>query len=65
MKVKINKEIFRYHSLQKALAAYKGYAEFSISEEQDSWVVELAKCRYDESLTAKEFENYLIGVENT
>ncbi len=32
---------------------------------QNNAVITFLKCKYDENLTIKEFENYMIGLENS
>lgn len=44
---------------------YKNYALTSVSYKRDYAVITFWKCRYDEEQTIKEFENYMIGVENS
>ena len=63
--LKLNREIYFIQNIQEALLAYKDYADINIKE--SATIVELSfkKCLYDENMTVREFENYLIGLENS
>ena len=60
----ICKELYNFISLQKTVAAYKGFATIDIIEEDSVWSIRFVKCKYGTERTMKEFENYLIGVVN-
>lgn len=44
---------------------YKNYAAMSVQYKQEYAIITFWKCKYDEDQTIKEFENYMIGVENS
>ncbi len=62
--LRISKEIYDEKSLSGAVEAYKGFAEIKIEDIGESWTVSFEKCINGEQITVKEFENYLIGIEN-
>lgn len=62
--LKLNREIYSLGSIQQAAHAYKDFAQIKISDEREAITVSFANCKYDEARTLREFENYLIGIEN-
>lgn len=64
-KVKINRDIYSDRAIQFAMSAYKSYAVMTINYKKDYAVITFWKCKYDEAQTIKEFENYMIGAENS
>ena len=44
--------------------AYTDYAKMTLLENDRTWTLDFDECKYDEMRTIKEFENYLIGLEN-
>lgn len=60
----LRKDIYSFESIIKTINSYAGYAEFDISDDGEYISVMFYNCRYDEQRTIKEFENYLIGMEN-
>ena len=62
--LQIRKEIYSAQSVLDAVAAYSGYARISVIEEAKYIQVSFTDCKYDEIRTVKEYENYLIGLEN-
>ena len=64
-KIRINKAIFSDEAIQITIKAYNGYANMSVESRDKYAIVTFQDCKYDEELTAKEFENYLIGIENS
>lgn len=63
--IEIHSEIYRYKSVMRAISAYNGLAKIKLVKNDNYYVLEFDQCKYDEDRTIKEFENYLIGVENT
>lgn len=57
-------DIYTESRIVKAIEAYKNYADISISRNPLSYILTFTNCRYDVELTIKEFENYLICLEN-
>ncbi len=64
-KLLLRRDIYSLESINKAIDSYTGFAEFDISDDGDYISIVFNNCRYDEQRTMKEFENYLIGMENT
>ncbi len=64
-KLKINRSIYSDESIEKTMKIYKKHAMTTVSYKSNYAIVIFWKCRYDEVQTIKEFENYMIGVENT
>ena len=60
----IKKDLYSYKYLKQAIQDYSEYCSTTIIEYPDKWILVFNKCKYDEDLTVKEFENYLIGLEN-
>jgi hypothetical protein len=47
------------------MEAYKGYAVMTVNYQKEYAALTFWKCKYDEDQTTKEFENYMIGIENS
>lgn len=62
--LRLNKSIYTYTNLIRAVRDYQGYANIVLKEEDRYWHLTFTDCRYDLSLTIKEFENHLIEIEN-
>ena len=62
--LKLNKDIYSNHRIVNAISAYSGFAEMEMHNRGKHWLIVFLNCKYDEELTIKEFENYLIGLEN-
>ena len=60
----LNTEIYSLSNVEKARRAYKDYATVLIRNRDNKLRAYFLHCRYDENQTIKEFENYLIGLEN-
>lgn len=63
--IRINREIYSDNAIKSTMAAYKNHAVTTVQYKCDYAVVTFWKCKYDEEQTIKEFENYMIGVENS
>ena len=63
-KLRINRSIYSDDTIEKTIKAYKNHAIIVVTYKQQYANVIFLKCKYDEDLTIKEFENYMIGVEN-
>ena len=59
-----NLEIYSYESIKKTEQAYKDYARIKETRTDSAVILRFDKCKYPEDITVKEFENYLICVEN-
>ena len=47
------------------MMVYKNHAVTTVQYKCDYAIITFWKCKYDEEQTIKEFENYMIGVENS
>ena len=64
MELKISKQIYARSSIDTAVSAFRNHAKIQIRETLSYWCLLFRHCKYDPKLTMKEFENYLIGLEN-
>lgn len=64
-KVKYNRAVYSDETILQAIKVYQDYAIISVKFRSDYAVVTFGKCRYNEDQTVKEFENYMIGIENS
>ncbi len=64
-RITVNLEIYSDESIRKAIQAYCTLAKISIKQKKEQAIITFWHCKYDEDRTAKEFENYLIGIENS
>ena len=60
----LHTEIYSEDKINQVQAVYREYAIITKSLVGQYWILKFDNCRYDEALTIKEFENYLIGLEN-
>ena len=64
-KLQLSKDVYSYEKLRKVKAIYSDYAQIHVVPEKKHWLVLFTRCTYGEDETVREFENYLIGLENT
>lgn len=64
MTLQLNKELFELSIIMIGIEAYKCLTNAVVSEADQYWKVDFRNCRYDEQLTADNFENYLIDLMN-
>ena len=64
-KLLLQKNIYSEQSISDAREAFSGIASISLDENDDYYVCSFSSCAADETLTMKEFENYLIDLANT
>lgn len=64
-KIQINSEIFSEKTVKQALDDYKRIAKTSMKNKGEYYIVTFWKCKFDEEQTISEFENYMIGLENS
>lgn len=60
----LNTEIYSEDKINQVQTVYREYAIITKKLVDQYWILKFDNCWYDESLTIKEFENYLIGLEN-
>ena len=65
MEMKINRSIYSDETIQKAVRDYQDIASITIDVQDKYVLLSFVKCKYDEERTIREFENYLIGLENS
>lgn len=65
IKLELNREIYSRENVDAAREAYREIAKISVKEKKDYIRVFFLNCKYGEERTVKEFENYLIGIENS
>lgn len=63
-RIRINRSVYSDQAIEKTMLIYKNYAVTTVQYKRDYAIVTFWKCKYDEDQTIKEFENYMIGVEN-
>ncbi|MBR0406276.1 MAG: HxsD-like protein [Eggerthellaceae bacterium] len=60
----LRKEIYQKSFVEKAILAYASIARIDVTTKGDYILCAFRQCTYDENLTVKEFENYLIDLTN-
>lgn len=63
--LKLNSEIYSTECIKRVQKVYKDLANIEITGKKGILLLRFSNCKYDEKRTIKEFENYLIGVENS
>ncbi len=63
-KLQLSLEIYTPENIEKVCMVYKNLAKTKVKKKRDTIEVIFTKCKYDVEITKKEFENYLINVEN-
>lgn len=63
--IRINRSIYSDETIERTRTIYINHALTTVSYEKDYAVITFWKCKYDEKQTIREFENYMIGVENS
>ena len=64
-KVKFNRNVYSDSTIAKTAQAHQNHAVTSVKYSGDYAIVTFWKCKYGEDITIKEFENYMIGIENS
>ena len=62
--ISLSKEIYSENCIKKAIADYDSLAKIKYALKGDTWQISFTKCKVDETRTIREFENYLIELEN-
>lgn len=65
IKLRLNHEIYSEKCVNMAIDAYKELAKITLLHGKRNAEIIITHCKYDEEQTAKEFENYLICLENS
>jgi hypothetical protein len=65
IKLELNRDIYSRKNVDAAREAYKEIARIMVKEKRSYIRVLFVSCKYEEGRTVKEFENYLIGLENS
>lgn len=63
--IKLSRDIYSDENIKLAKEAYKSLAKITVSTDLQYVKLRFLKCKYEETRTIKEFENYLIGLENS
>jgi len=61
----LSADIYSYPVIEAAIIAYKNLATISICKQDRQIRLVFDECRFDTTMTIREFENYLIGLENS
>lgn len=64
-RVRINRNVYSDQTIEKTRMVYRNHAVTTVQYKRDYAIITFWKCKYDEDQTTKEFENYMIGVENS
>lgn len=63
--LKLSSDIFSLEKINIIRTMYSEYADITIENFGGYWKLSFTHCKYDELVTIQEFENYLIGMENS
>lgn len=63
--VNIKREIYSDDTIKQTIKAYNNFASITVKFEDKQAEITFCKCKYDETQTINEFENYMIGLENS
>lgn len=58
----LNKELYPVNIIEKGISDYKSLATITYINKDCHYALSFDDCLYDEKLTIKEFENYMIGL---
>jgi His-Xaa-Ser system protein HxsD len=64
MIMELSKAIYSKMAVCRAAEAFQNIARITVRETDNYWSLEFSGCQYGETATSKEFENYLIDLEN-
>jgi len=64
-RMKVNRSIYSDNSIVATMKAYRKHALTTVKYENKYAIITFWLCKFDEGETVKEFENYMIGVENS
>lgn len=63
--LKLSKELYSLINIEETIDVYDRLANIEILHRNNCYLLSFSGCRYDTNRTIKEFENYLIGLENS
>lgn len=63
-KVLLNKELYELEMILYAVEQYDKLASIKVVDKEIHWECQFSRCVYATNLTMKEFENYIINIEN-
>ncbi len=63
MTLVLKKQIYQKDSILHAIEAYQEIASVLLYENETDWICEFTWTEYEQSLTMREFENYVISME--
>ena len=64
VKLLLSTEIYSEKSIKETCDAYKDFAKIKVKRKSIYIELIFNSCKYDPNVTVKEFENYLINIEN-
>ena len=64
IELRVRKELFREKCILGTIEAYKYITDVNLQDQSDYWILQFENCKFEENSTVREFENYLIGLEN-
>lgn len=59
----LKKQIYQKDCILRAIDAYCEIASVLLCENETDWICDFIWTKYEQNLTIKEFENYVIGLE--
>ena len=63
-KLLLSADIYSYTNIIETCDAYRGFADIKFTKKDSYYELTFDDCKYDSDITIKEFENYLINIEN-
>lgn len=63
-KLELSTEIYSLKHIMQTCEVYKDYARIKVKSKKNKAILIFDQCRYECCMTMKEFENYLINMEN-
>ena len=63
--LELNKAVYSKDRIKQTILAYEPLVNIDMQEKSAYWVLSFTDCRYSVENTIREFENYLICLENT
>ena len=64
MRLKLSKEIYSAKNINDAIIMYSDLGKIKLKSDKCYWILIFTQCKYGTERTIKEFENYVIGLEN-